>query len=61
MGGFRRGIFENAPRKILLENLICKPLLQAVIASGMPTMLLFTHTAYIGAHFALIHEFEVRV
>jgi hypothetical protein len=42
-------VMSNNCRKILLENIICKPLLQAVIASEMPTMLLFTHTAYIAA------------
>jgi hypothetical protein len=55
----------NNCRKILLENSICKSLLQAVIASEMPTMLLFTHTAYIAAHFVPIYmnlelEFDNR-
>jgi hypothetical protein len=54
-------VMSNNCRKILLENSICKSLQEAVIASEMPTMLLFAHTAYIGAHFVFIHEFEIRV
>jgi hypothetical protein len=42
-------------------NSICKSFLQGVIASEMPKMLLFNHTAYIGTHFVFIHEFVVRV
>jgi hypothetical protein len=30
------------------------------IASYMPKILLFTHTAYIGIHFIFIHDFQVR-
>ena len=41
-------------------NSICKSFLQRVIASEMPKMFLFTHTAYIGTHFVFIHEFVVE-
>jgi hypothetical protein len=46
-------------RKILLENSICKSILQGIIASEMRNMLLLTSTAYIGVHFVFIHEVEV--
>ena len=54
-------VMSNKYKKILLKNSICKSLLQGVIASEMPKMLLFTHIAYIGIHFVFIHEFVVRV
>ena len=54
-------VMSNKCRNILLENSICKSLLQAVIASEMRQMLKFTHRTYIGVDFVFIDEFELRV
>ena len=61
MGGYLVVFFANAPvcdynkcRKIPHENSICKYLLQPVIESEMPEMLLLTHTTFIGIHLVCV-------
>jgi hypothetical protein len=45
----------NKCRKIPHENSICKTLLQPLIESEMPEMLLFTHTTFIGIHLVSVY------